>query len=132
MSDTKALYELAGGEPALRAVLTDFYERVFSDAMIGFFFAGKDKRRLIEKELEFALKLLGAPREYTGKPIREAHSSHRIMGGQFGRRLTILKETMAAHHLPQPVQEAWIEHTLSLRDQVTADSLGECRPPSDS
>ena len=122
------LVELAGGPERLRAVLVDFYDRVFDDAMIGFFFKGKDKQRLVQKELELALQFLGADVEYTGRPIREAHAAHRIMGGQYGRRLQILKESMAAHDLPQEVQAAWVEHTEALRSQVTRNAAGECRP----
>ena len=122
------LHELAGGPTKLRAVLEDFYDRVFDDAMIGFFFKGKDKVRLVEKELEFALRALGAEVEYTGRPIAEAHAEHHIMGGQFGRRLQILKETMREHGLPSEVVEAWVEHTERLRGLVTKDRAGECRP----
>jgi hemoglobin len=128
ITSQEPLYVRAGGEPALRAVVTDFYERVFTDVMIGFFFKGLDKQRLIDKETELALQLLGADVEYTGRPLRAAHASHRIMGGQFARRLQILRETMADHGLPPEVQEAWVRHTEALRDQVTADASGECRP----
>lgn len=125
----QALWQQAGGEAGLRAVVADFYDRVFDDVMIGFFFRGKDKARLIEKEVELALRMLGAEVEYTGKPVREAHAPHRILGGQFDRRLQILRETMEAHGLPAAVRDAWVRHTLSLREQVTRDASGECRPP---
>jgi hemoglobin len=123
-----ALHELAGGESGLRALLEDFYDRVFKDVMIGFFFKGKDKQRLIQKELEFALNLLGADITYTGKPIPVAHAAHPIMGGQFNRRTQILRETMRDHDLPEEVQACWLEHTESLRSQVTPDASGECKP----
>jgi len=122
------LYELAGGEATLRAVLEDFYERVFADVMIGFFFRDADRGRLVQKELELALGLLGADCAYTGQPLPEAHARHRIMGGQFDRRLQILRETMADHGLPEEVQAAWVRHTESLRAQVTRDASGDCRP----
>ena len=122
------LFELAGGEARLRPLLEDFYDRVFDDVMIGFFFKGKNKERLVQKELEFALKLLGAEVEYTGMPIPEAHASHPIMGGQFNRRTQILREVLADHGMPAEVCERWIAHTESLRHQVTTDRRGECKP----
>ncbi len=128
-SGDRALYERAGGAEKLRAVLVDFYDRVFDDVMIGFFFRGADKQRLVEKELEFALRLLGADVEYTGKPLPAAHAKHHIMGGQFNRRLQILRETLADHDVPEDVRAAWIRHTEELRGQVTRDATGECRPP---
>lgn len=126
MSNTQTLFELAGGEPVIRAVITDFYDEVFADVMIGFFFRSVDKQRLIDKETEFATKLLGGPGEYTGQSIRHAHAHHPIMGGHFMRRLQLLKEAMARHELPEPVVQAWVEHTLKLRGQVTGYVGSEC------
>jgi hypothetical protein len=43
------------GADKLRAVIEDFYARIFDDVMIGFLFAGKDRRRLIDKEYELTV-----------------------------------------------------------------------------
>lgn len=121
-----SLYDQIGGD-RLRAVIEDFYERVFSDVMIGFLFFGKDKQRLIDREWEFTASFLGASDvRYTGRPIRAAHAASPILGGHFDRRLQILRDAMAAHEVPAAVREAWIQHTLSLRSQVTADRGSEC------
>lgn len=122
------LYQLAGGEAKLRPLLEDFYDRVFDDVMIGFFFKGMDKAHLVQMELEFAARFLGADTPYTGRTIREAHATHPIMGGQFNRRTQILREVMADHGLAQEVQDYWLEHTESLRSHVTPDASGECKP----
>ena len=119
------------GAPALRAVLVDFYDRVFRDVMIGFMFAGKDRQHLIDREYEFTAKFLGAPGvAYTGMPIRTAHARHQIFGGQFERRMQILRETLADHRVDLEVQQVWIDHTLALRAQVTHDRGSECSAPS--
>lgn len=125
----KALYDKIGGD-ALRAVITDFYSRVFGDVMIGFLFIGKDRQRLIDKEFEFTARFLGADIRYTGKPMRAAHSRSPIMGGHFDRRLQILKETLADHDVDPEVREVWIKHTLALRDQVTEDPISQCNDVS--
>ena len=122
----KTLFERAGGEQALRAVVRTFYDHVFGDAMIGFFFRNADKERLIEKEYELAARMLGGPVKYTGKPMREAHAKHRIMGGQFMRRLQLLKDAMAEHDLPPEVRDAWVAHTEALRSQITNQSGSVC------
>jgi len=116
------------GAQALRAVLTDFYGRVFGDVMIGFLFRGKDRQHLIDREYELTAALLGAPGvTYTGRPMRAAHAQHTIFGGQFERRLQILRETLADHHVDPEVQQAWIDHQLSLRSQITRDQGSECK-----
>jgi hemoglobin len=120
-----ALYDKIGGD-ALRAVIVDFYDRIFDDVMIGFLFHGKDRQRLIDKEWEFAANMLGADVAYTGKPIRAAHAKSPILGGHFERRLQLLKNVFADHDVDADVRAKWIEHTLALRPQVTGDKGSEC------
>ena len=115
-----------GGEPALRALVDDFVDRCFDDLMIGFFFARANKERTKRFEYEHAAHFLGADVEYTGRPIREAHAKHRIMGGQFARRLTLLRETFEDHGVPLSIRESWLEHQESLRAEVTAFDGGRC------
>jgi len=122
------LHELAGGREGLRALLEDFYDRVFGDLLIGFLFEGRDKARLVEMELELTLGLLGADVRYTGKPIREAHAPFPIMGGHFERRAQLLRETMAAHGLHRDAREAWLAHGEAMRSLVTSDKGSDCDP----
>ena len=120
------LFDRIGGE-RLREVITEFYRRVFDDVMIGFMFARADRQRLIDKEWELVAALLGAPGvKYTGRPMRAAHAQHTIFGGQFERRLQILRETLAAFAVDPEIQRTWLDHTESLRAQITRDRGSEC------
>jgi hemoglobin len=125
------LFDRIGGDE-LRRVLTDFYERVFADPMIGFLFAGKNKHRLIQKEWEMTARLLGAEVRYTGRPLREAHAASPILGGHFERRLVLLEETLADHQVDPAVREVWLDHTRALRAQVTADRGSDCDHDADA
>ena len=121
-----ALFDKIGGY-ALRAMIADFYHRVFDDVMIGFMFQGKDRMHLIDREFELVAALLGAPDvKYTGRPMPAAHAQHTIFGGHFERRMQILRETLADHDVDPAVQAAWIEHSLALRGQITRDKGSEC------
>jgi hemoglobin len=122
------LFDDLGGEPALRQIIDRFVDRVFDDVMIGFFFQNARRERIKQKEYEFAAQHLGADIEYTGRPIAETHRAHPIMGGQFARRLMILKETLEAAGAPEHVKVHWLAHTESLRPLVTADAGRECDP----
>lgn len=120
------LFDRIGGE-ALRAVLTDFYGRVFADPMIGFLFAGKNKERLIQKEWELTARILGASEiAYTGRPMPEAHARSPILGGHFERRLHLLAQTLEDHGVDPEVRRVWLDHTRALRPQVTADRGSDC------
>lgn len=120
-----SLFERIGGEK-LRAVLTDFYDRVFADVMIGYLFSSSDKQHLIDREWEFAARLLGGDVKYTGKSMPRAHAHLAILGGHFDRRLQILRETLADHDVDPAVRDHWIEHSAKLRAQITADPDSAC------
>lgn len=102
---------------------------MFADPMIGFFFRKANRERVKEKEYELAAQHLGAGTEYTGRPIQQVHAAHPIMGGQFARRLEILRQTLVEAGAPEPVIAHWVAHTESQRSLVTRDPSGECIGP---
>jgi truncated hemoglobin YjbI len=98
--------------------------------MIGFMFAGKDRDHLVEREVELTARFLGAPGiVYRGLPLRTAHARHTIFGGQFERRLQILRQTLADHAVDPEVRQVWIDHTIALRSQITHDPSSACSTP---
>jgi truncated hemoglobin YjbI len=122
-----SLFEQLGGEPKLRAIVNDFVDRCFDDMMIGFLFARAERSRIKRLEYEHAAKRLGAPIEYTGRPLDEAHRPHRIFGGQFDRRRQLLIETLRDHDAPDDVVNASISHQDSLRALITKDPDSNCQ-----
>ena len=110
----------------LRTLLEDFYGRVYRDPMIGFFFAGVDKDRLVERETQFTEVFFGGESAYEGRPLEQAHASHRIFGGQFMRRQQILREVLVDHDFPTAVRDGWIEHNETLRPLVTRHQGSDC------
>ena len=119
-------YERLGGEAPLTAIVSDFIDRVVGDLMIGFFFRTVPVERLKQRELEFASRHLGGPHAYSGRAIHEAHGPHKIMGGQFNRRLRILETTLIEHDVPKDIIAEWLAHNESLRAQVTLDGPFAC------
>lgn len=107
------------GEAALSALLTDFYDRLFADIMIGFFFAPHDKQRLIEHQYDYVCAHVGQKtRAYTGRSMRKAHAHLPILVGHFDRRHQLLRDVLADHAVPTHVMEAWLELDASLRDFI--------------
>jgi hemoglobin len=121
-----AYFDEIGGEPALRAIIEAFVDRVFADTMIGYLFARANKERVKRFEYEHAAAFLGAGIPYGGRDLAEAHKRHPIMGGHFGRRRQILKQTLEKHGVPAHIVEAWLAHQDALRDQVTTDQVTQC------
>jgi hemoglobin len=130
-----SFFERLGGEPVLRRIVDRFVDRVFDDPMIGFFFGNASRERIKEKEYEFAARHLGADVPYTGKPIRDAHAPHGIMGGQFMRRLKILEDTLTDLGVAEDITRHWLEQNEKLRPLVTRDAGSHCdgqEPDDDS
>lgn len=125
---TQTLYEQMGGESKLRAVINSLVDRMVSDVMIGFFFSGVNRPRLKELEFQQAAAFLGAPVAYRGRPLDVAHGHHNIMGGQFARRVQILKEIMMEENVPEAVAQAWLAHTRALQPLITANRGSDCDP----
>jgi len=119
-------FERIGGEAPLRAIVSEFVDRCFDDTMIGFFFARADRERVKRHEYEHAAAHLGAEVRYGGRPLRAAHGPHRIMGGQFARRLQILREVLAKHGVPDDVRDRWLATQESLRGEITGNPGSEC------
>ena len=119
-------FDEIGGEARLTAIIDEFVERVFADTMIGFLFARANKARVKRMEYEHAAAFLGAPVTYSGRPLREAHGKHPILGGHFGRRRQILKTTLEKHGVPPHIRDAWLAHQDALREEVTTDPVTQC------
>ena len=123
-----SLFERLGGESTLRTILTDFYQRVFDDVMIGYMFMGQDKARLIEREYEYTAQMLGSDVTYRGRTMSVAHKDHRIAKGHFERRFKILDDTLNDHGVPPDVRKHWMDHTRALANAVmgSASQRDDC------
>jgi hemoglobin len=78
-----SIYHAIGGEPALIAVVDDFYERVVGDPGLAGFFAGTNMNKLKGRQVEFFAAALGGPHTYTGAPMRQVHQGRGIRQEHF-------------------------------------------------
>ncbi|MFN8674531.1 MAG: group 1 truncated hemoglobin [Candidatus Sericytochromatia bacterium] len=120
-------YEKIGGLEKVKELVNVFVDRMVNDIMIGFFFSKVDVNRVKEKEFEFLANFLGADLEYSGKPIKEAHENHMIMGGQFSRRKQILKEVLEENKVDLEIINKIMEHTENFRMAVAKTKNSDCK-----
>lgn len=117
----KGLFEAAGGEPGLEAILQDFYQRMASDPLIGFFFDGKDIRSIARRQKEFLMRALAVIPSYSGKAPADAHAElPPILPGHFDRRLRLLEETLRSRGLSAEDIRTWIGFENAFRDAIVA------------
>jgi hemoglobin len=79
----RSIYDAIGGEPALAAVVDDFYERVLDDPELAAFFAGANMNKLKGRQVEFFAAALGGPHTYTGAPMGQVHRGRGIRQEHF-------------------------------------------------
>tara|TARA_B100001750_G_scaffold230709_1_gene227391 strand:- start:1030 stop:1494 length:465 start_codon:yes stop_codon:yes gene_type:complete len=119
-------FEEMGGEEQLRTVIDAFVDACFDDVMIGFLFQRASRERVKRFEYEHAAQHLGAGVVYGGRPMAEAHARHRIFGGQFDRRLQILRRTLDRHGVPERIRDRWLALHERLRPAITGNGPGIC------
>ena len=118
MPPKSSLFDQLGGEVVLRPAIEDFVEHLCIDPMIGFHFSKVDRNQLKLLEYQFAARALGANVAYEGRPMRQAHAERVILGGQFARRQTLLKNTLINHGIAAEIVNDLIAHNEKLRPAV--------------
>ena len=122
-----------GGLEGIRAVLTDFYERVFRDPMIGYLFAGQARERLIARETEWTARALGASVSYQGRSLARAHQAHPIRRGHFYRRNQLLFQSIEEAQITPEAAAWWREHSQALEGVILGRARADkrCEQTSD-
>ena len=104
----------------IQKVTTEFYNRVFTDPMIGHFFHNKDKERLINSQISLTKVLFsGSIPEGLPQKMKDIHHALHINGSQFDRRQMILKETLEDQDTPSEQIENWLSVEMSIKPWIT-------------
>jgi hemoglobin len=94
------IFEAIGGEPALVAVVDDFYRRVLSDPQLSAFFAGANMQKLKGRQVEFFAAALGGPDLYQGASMRQVHAGRGISQADFDKVAFHLAGSLADAGVP--------------------------------
>ncbi|HWG02270.1 MAG TPA: group 1 truncated hemoglobin [Trebonia sp.] len=110
------IFDVIGGEPALTAVVDDFYVRVMADPQLAPFFAGVNMNKLKGRQVEFFAAALGGPDVYEGGSMRDVHVGRGISQADFDK---------VAHHLSGALADAGVD------DETVTRIIGAIAPLSD-
>ena len=117
------IYEAIGGEPALVAVVDDFYVRVLADPQLAGFFAGVNMPKLKGRQVEFFAAALGGPDHYQGAGMREAHTGRGIGQADFDKVAFHLTAALAAAGVPAETTAQIFEAIAPLADDIVSRGL---------
>lgn len=117
-----SLYEQLGGKDAIHTIITQFYDKLFDDVMVGFLFKKAPKDRLISQQTAFLCKAFGGPDDYIGKSPGSAHTHLPILPGHFDRRIQILEQTLTEAGIDDKPKAKWIQIENSFRSKILKGS----------
>ncbi|KGD59829.1 putative methyl-accepting chemotaxis protein [Alcanivorax jadensis T9] len=122
-ANDNSLYSQVGGEAAVRAVVTEFYNRVLEDQALAPYFRHKQRNGLEESQVQFFTQVLGGPKIYQGRSMADAHKNLHITDKNFDRVAVHLKETLESLDL-EPSHIDTIMNTVAplKRDIVNTDA----------
>ena len=118
-----SIYESIGGEPALAAVVDDFYVRVLADPQLAGFFVGTNMPKLKGRQVEFFAAALGGPDFYQGASIRQVNAGRGISQADFDRVAFHLTAALAAAGVPAGIITQIAEAVTPLADDIVARGL---------
>jgi hemoglobin len=118
-----SIYEAIGGEPALIAVVDDFYVRVLTDPQLAGFFAGVNMTRLKGKQVEFFAAALGGPQVYQGPSMRQAHTGRGIGQADFDKVAVHLTAALAAAGVPAGIIAQIADAITPLAGEIVSRGL---------
>lgn len=89
--------------PGLRAILVEFYQRVYADPRLAPFFAHTTKDWAIDHQYAFLCQILTGENVYFGDRPRNAHHWMVISDELFDHREAMMEAVLRDHGIPQPL-----------------------------
>jgi len=116
-----SVYERIGGEDAILAAATLFYDKVLADPLLTSFFVGLDMDQQIRKQVALMSWAFGGPTRYEYRGLNEAHAGLRAKGlndAHFDAVAGHLAATLGELGVPDSLAAEAMAIVASTRDQV--------------
>ncbi|OTF03477.1 group 1 truncated hemoglobin [Halorubrum sp. SD612] len=114
----ETLYERLGGEPAIGAVVSDFYDGVLSDDRVSHHFDDVDMADQRSHQTKFLSAVTGGPLRYEGEEMAVAHDGLAITAAEFEVVATHLDEALREFDVDDADREAVMAAVAGFEDDV--------------
>lgn len=118
MSESQSIYAKIGGQDAVEAVVSDFYDRVFDDPLLEPYFENTDRDALYVHQVQFVSSVTGGPVSYEGTDMQHAHEGMGITEEAFERVATYLREALRENDVDEDDAEAILETVAEPKPDV--------------
>jgi hemoglobin len=124
----QSLYERMGGEPVVRAVVSDTLDQVVADHRLKRSFDKVDVERVKRLLVEQICELAGGGCHYSGDSMREVHGGHQISEAEFYGLVQILRDNLKRHDVHQRERN----ELLALLAPMERDVVNVAAPAGDT
>lgn len=93
----QSLYDKFGGEETIKAVVDTFYDIMMKDDEVNHFFSETNMKKQRQHQSNFISFVLGGPKKYDGKSMREAHAHLKLTDKEFNIVAQHLTEALKHH-----------------------------------
>jgi hemoglobin len=102
----KPLYQRLGGEPAIRAVVTDIVELHFTEPLTAPLCVGVDKQKLVDHVVNWLCQAAGGSEKYSGRDMVTAHAHLHMTDVHFMAAGEQIVRCLKKYNVPEPeIQE---------------------------
>ena len=115
---TQTLFNRIGGMTAVNAAVGIFYEKALQDDRINHFFRHIDMEKQSGKLKAFMAYAFGAPMNYSGKNMRDAHQHMHLTEEHFHVVAGHLIETLQELNVSQPLIDEVVAVVLTTKNDV--------------
>ncbi|GAA0548082.1 group 1 truncated hemoglobin [Halorubrum ejinorense] len=114
----EALYDRLGGEPAIGAIVDEFYERVLDDERVAHQFDDVDMSDQRSHQTKFLSAVTGGPMQYEGDDMKTAHEELAITPEEYEAVATHLDEALRVFDVDDADREAVMEAIAGFEGDV--------------
>ncbi|MDH5676190.1 MAG: group 1 truncated hemoglobin [Myxococcales bacterium] len=122
LAANEAMWKALERGPKLRAILQDFYTRVYADSRLAHFFDGVTKERAIEKQYNFLAQIFTGEPIYFGERPRNAHHWMVISDELFDYREELMESCLRRGGLSEELIGEWRSAEEIFRKQIVKDA----------
>ena len=117
MSDA-TLYDRLGGEPAIGAVVNEFYDRVLADERVSHHFDDVEMAEQRSHQTKFLSAVTGGPMRYGGDDMETAHEELGVTDAEFDAIAAHLDAALREFDVADADREAVMETVDGFRGDI--------------
>ena len=114
----ETLYDRLGGEPAIGAVVNEFYDRVLADESVAHYFDDVDMSEQRSHQTKFISAVTGGPIQYGGDDMETAHEGLSITDAEFDAIAGHLDDALCEFDVGDADREAVLEAIDGFRAEI--------------